>query len=179
MQDWTAPVLVVALAALALALVLALLHARSRARQERAEARAETAALQAQLDELALRVAGAEPRHAAQAEFLITDLGREAAEPEATPQIGGALFADIVLRETVVKAASLAHGVRRALEPETRNRIRFEMRREIRRARKQRRADTRQARREWEARQRAGLDDEPALDPAKDPAKDTAKDTAA
>ncbi len=65
-----------------------------------------------------------------------------------------------MLRETVVKAASLAHGVRRALDPETRNRIRFEMKREVKRARKQRRADTRQARREWEARQRAGLDSE-------------------
>ena len=39
--------------------------------------------------------------------------------------------------------------------PETRNRIRFEMRREVKRARKQRRADLREARREWEARQRA------------------------
>ena len=60
----------------------------------------------------------------------------------------------------MVKAASLAHGVRRALAPETRNRIRFEVRREIRRARKQRRADLREARRDWEARQRAGLTDD-------------------
>ena len=46
-----------------------------------------------------------------------------------------------------MRAASLAHGVRRALDPETRNRIRFEMRREVKRARKQRRADIREARR--------------------------------
>ena len=32
------------------------------------------------------------------------------------------------------------------------------MKREVKRARKQRRADTRQARREWEARQRSSLD---------------------
>ena len=68
------------------------------------------------------------------------------------------MFADIVLRETVMQAASLAAGLRRALTPEVRNRIRFEMRREVKRARKQRRADLRQARREWEARQRADVD---------------------
>ena len=62
-----------------------------------------------------------------------------------------------MLRETVVKAASLGHGVRRALAPETRNRIRFEMRREVRRARKQRRADLKEARRDLHARQRAML----------------------
>ncbi len=49
------------------------------------------------------------------------------------------------------------HGVRAALAPETRNRIRFEVRREVKRARKQRRADTRQARRELASRQRAAL----------------------
>ena len=37
----------------------------------------------------------------------------------------------MVLRETVVKAASLAHGVRRGLAPATRNRIRFEMKQEV------------------------------------------------
>ena len=68
------------------------------------------------------------------------------------------MFADIVLRETVMQAASLAAGLRRALSPEVRNRIRFEMRREVKRARKQRRADLREARREWEARQRAHVD---------------------
>ena len=66
-------------------------------------------------------------------------------------------FADIVLKETVVKAASLAHGVRRGLAPATRNRIRFEMRQEVRRSRKQRRADLKAAQRDLRARQRAGL----------------------
>ena len=72
--------------------------------------------------------------------------------------VAAPLFADIVLRETVVQAAALAAGLRRALSPESRNRIRFEMRREVKRARKQRRADLREARREWEARQRAQVD---------------------
>lgn len=163
MQDWTVPVLVTALPVAVLVLVVAAARSRSRTRREVEAARAETAALQAQLDELERRVGRSEERRAAEAgdpEFLITDLGREPEGAAPTPQLGGALFTDIVLRETVVKTASLAHGVRRALDPETRNRIRFEMRREVRRARKQRRVDTRQAVREWEARQRAGLDEE-------------------
>ena len=101
------------------------------------------------------------------AEFVITGLGTSAAE-EAAPTVEARLFTDIVLRETVVHAASFVHGVRRALAPESRNRIRFEMRREVKRSRKQRRADVREARREWEARQRAGirLADDPAEDSA-------------
>ena len=75
---------------------------------------------------------------------MITRLGDDAPaprpdEPARAQPVETALFADLVLRETVVKAASLAHGVRRALDAETRNRIRFEMRRELKRARKQRR----------------------------------------
>ncbi|GAB3195033.1 hypothetical protein GCM10027062_00760 [Nocardioides hungaricus] len=156
-QGWIGPAAAVGLALVALALGVALLRARSRTDREVATARAETAALRAQLEEVLRRLDRPEPHR--ETEFVITDLGeRERAdgpEPRPTPQVGGALFADLVLRETVVKAASLAHGVRRAMDPETRNRIRFEMRREVRRARRQRRADTRQARREWEARQRA------------------------
>ena len=89
------------------------------------------------------------------ADFVITELGPEAAEP--VPTVEPRLFGDIVLRETVVQAASLFHGLRRALSQESRNRIGFEMKREVRRSRKQRRADLREARREWEARQRAGI----------------------
>lgn len=98
------------------------------------------------------------------AQYLITHLGEPEPEvetvPTGTPTVPTSLFADLVLRETVVQTASLFHGVRRALAPETRNRIRFEMRREVKRSRKQRRADIREARREWEARQRALLDDQ-------------------
>ncbi len=92
-------------------------------------------------------------------EYVITHLGEVEPEPEveAAPAVAPGLFADIVLRETVVQTASLFHGVRRALSPENRNRIRFEMRREVKRSRKQRRADIREARREWEARQRAAM----------------------
>ena len=100
-------------------------------------------------------------------EYVITHLGEEPA-----PVVEPKLFADIVLRETVVQAAGLFHGLRRALAPENRNRIRFEIKREVKRSRRQRRADLREARREWEARQRADvrLGDVP---------EDSAEDTAA
>lgn len=82
------------------------------------------------------------------AAYVITGLPvEETAKPtdDADPEvhvgrIDGALFADIVARESVIKAAGFAHGLRRAMSPETRNRIRFEVRRETKRARKQRRA---------------------------------------
>lgn len=168
--------MVLALAALGLAARLR----RSGARTEAAlaQSRADQAALREHLDMLHRRLARAEPRPAG-TPYVITGLGRErptGTDPTAvtiptaagaqaggtTPAIGRALFADLVLRETVVKAASLAYGIRRGLDPETRNRIRFEMRREVRRSRRQRKADTRQAVREWKARQRAGLGGDPA-----------------
>jgi hypothetical protein len=163
MQEWIVPAAAGVLVLVALCLGVALLRARSRTDRELADSRAETAALRAQLEELERRVARPEsrPEPRPETEYVITNLGEP--EPEASrpaPHIDTALFADLVLRETAVKAASLAHGVRRALDAESRNRIRFEMKREVRRARKQRRADTRQARREWEARQRADLDEE-------------------
>lgn len=89
-------------------------------------------------------------------DFVITDLGREEPPAEPTP-LDAPAFADIVLKETVVKAASFAHGIRRGLAPATRNRIRFEMKQEVRRARKQRRADLKAAQRDLHARQRAGM----------------------
>ena len=72
--------------------------------------------------------------------------------------VDAAAFADTCSSETVVKAASLAHGVRRGLAPATRNRIRFEMKQEVRGSRKQRRADLKAAQRDLHARQRALLD---------------------
>lgn len=88
------------------------------------------------------------------AEFVITDMGREPAPTQEAPaRIEGRLFADVVLRETVVKAASWTHGVRTALSAENRNRIRFEMKRETKRSTKQRKADVKEALRQYYARQ--------------------------
>jgi len=152
------------LAVLCVLLLVATLQSRRALARERATARAEAADLRTRLEALE---AGAQadrqgPVVATDAEFVITDLaveGSSHAEQLASPAppIDGPAFADTVLRETVVKAASLAHGVRRGLAPATRNRIRFEMKQELRRARKQRRADLKAAQRDLRARQRRSL----------------------
>jgi hypothetical protein len=95
---------------------------------------------------------------------VITRLGDPEAEAdnEPGPTLETKLFADVVLRETVVKAASLAYGVRRGLSPANRNRIWFEMRREVKRARKERRAEEREAIREYRARRRNAVQESEA-----------------
>ena len=90
-------------------------------------------------------------------DYVITRLGSEAEVEQPAPTMEARLFADVVLRESVVKAASWAHGVRTGLSPANRNRIWFEMRREVRRARKDRKAEEREAIREWRARKRAAV----------------------
>ena len=147
------------LAVLCLVLLVTTVQARRAWARERAGAQADVADLRARLEELERE--RPTPTVATEAEFVITGLGSEA-EPEPTPAapVDGAAFADTVLRETVVKAASLAHGVRRGLAPATRNRIRFEMKQEVRRARRKRRADLKQAQRDLHARQRAMLTEE-------------------
>ncbi len=79
--------------------------------------------------------------------MLITDLGAAGEEEAEVRRVEGRLFADAMVREAVVKAASFGYGVRRALTPENRNRIRFLMKQEVKRSRRQRRADLRAARR--------------------------------
>jgi hypothetical protein len=107
-------------------------------------------------------VAAAEPPAAPQpeprpaTEFVITRVGDPEPPTEPVPTVSAPVFADLVLKETVVQTASLLHGVRRALAPESRNRIRFHVRQEVKRSRKQRKAELREVRREWAARQREG-----------------------
>lgn len=88
-------------------------------------------------------------------EYLITDLGNQRGPKVPARVVPAPQFADILLRESVIKTAALAAGLRRALAPEIRNRIRFEMKREVKRSRKERRLMLRAARRDWESRQRA------------------------
>lgn len=99
-------------------------------------------------------------------EYRITELGqRRGGGPFAVlPTVPGPQFVDAMLRESLIRTASIAAGLRRALAPEVRNRIRFEMKREVKRSRKQRKTDVRQARREWESRQHAAI---PASDVAR------------
>lgn len=154
---------VVAGVAVALAIVLVrVLVAQRRTREELARARA-------QHDELLARVALLERPEVARApegtvEFVITDVDSSHGDQtpdhrsQATPgRIEGRLFADIVARETVVKAASWTHGLRHALSAENRNRLRFEMRREAKRAGRQRKADVKEALRQYYARERGDV----------------------
>ena len=155
--DLLLPAALALVVVLVLALLAVLLRDRARVHAELAATRAEAAELRDRIDALAQQVVASrrEPE-----EFVITHLG----EPEADAaqqgaltedqRIDGRLFADLVLRETVVKAAALGHGVRRAMAPETRNRIRFEIKREVRRSRKARKEETRQVRREMQDRRR-------------------------
>jgi hypothetical protein len=155
-RDQAALLAVCVLGLVCLVLVVALLRVRAVA----SRVSTDLDVLRQQLDGLEQRMAESGPAAASPAaapvEFVITDLGREE-QPAEPVRIDGPAFADIVLKETVVKAASFAHGVRRGLAPATRNRIRFEMKQEVRRARKQRRADLKAARRDLHARQRAAL----------------------
>ena len=163
MQQWIVPAVVGALALLAVVLVALLVLARTRTTRELRETRAEAASLRAQVEEIERRLAQAASRPRVEPGYVITHLGEEPVPPGlddargsgAVERIDGALFADLVLRETVVKTASLAHGLRRALAPETLNRIRFEMRREVKRARKQRRRELRDLAQQVRATQRA------------------------
>jgi hypothetical protein len=80
--------------------------------------------------------------------------------PVPADRLDGRLFTDLVVRETVVRAAGWTHGLRRALSPETRNRIRFQVRQETRRAGRERRDEMKQALREFRARERAAAADD-------------------
>ncbi|MET3963682.1 hypothetical protein ABIE44_003616 [Marmoricola sp. OAE513] len=87
--------------------------------------------------------------------YLITDAGRPGADV-AVPVEDPVVVPDrLVLSATVgtplVKVAAFSHGVRRALSPENRNRIWFEMRREVRAARKRRKQLVKQYQRDLRA----------------------------
>ena len=157
--EWLA---LIGLALVALVLLVALLSLRSRTSREAAVSHAELAELRHRLDELERVDPGSAPRAPAvgeEREYTITGLGAlPGPDPEPAPaapvRLERAVFADQLLRESVIRIGSLSHGVRRALSAEARNRIRFEMRREVKRARKHRRVEQREAYREWQARQR-------------------------
>ena len=99
-------------------------------------------------------------------EYRITGLGEPEPDDAAPAQVERAVFADLLLRESVIRLGSLGHGVRRAMSAESRNRIRFEMKREVKRARKQRRAEQREAYRDWQARRRVAVTDDDLRDTA-------------
>lgn len=155
-QVWLAAAGAVALAAL----VLALLGLR---RARRAESLAAALAERVALLDPSVATGAPLPVAVDTDAYVITRIDDATDHDEHAPvavPIDGRLFADIVARETVVKAASWTAGLRRALAPETRNRIRFHVRQETRRAGRERRSETKQALREFRARERAAVDRE-------------------
>lgn len=83
--------------------------------------------------------------------YVITDAGA----PHPEPTVADRVVLSATVGEPLVKVVALSHGLRRALSAESRNRIWFEMRREVRRARKQRRREMKDAWRRMQAEDRA------------------------
>jgi hypothetical protein len=165
----TSTVLAVLLVAGLVAAVLLTLAGRRRVEAELRAARVEMAALTRRLEEVssatAARMAGeaAAPHDVAgTGRFLITSLVDELPARSMAPadSDGARLpvqrFLSVAAGESLVRLVSLGYGVRRALSPHNRNRIRFEMRQEVRRSRRRRRDEVKEARRLVRARQ-AGL----------------------
>jgi hypothetical protein len=141
-------------------------RARRRLARELVSSREDVATLRGQVEDLSRRLGDAPGAPAAGAtpprEFLITTLpgapSSDLAVPddEPAPVVSAGRFASVAVGESVVRLLSLGYGVRRALSPENRNRIRFEMRQEVKRARRQRRRDLRDAKRHLRAQQSGG-----------------------
>lgn len=153
LSGWSLGLLAVAV--LSLVALVAVTRGLRRARRELAEhtvhaAQADAAqlALEQRLEELTLRLTRLEPATDHERAYVITDVGD--AEPGVS--VPDRLVLSATVGEPLVKAVALSHGLRRALSPEARNRIRFEVRRETRRSRRQRRREMRDA---WLASKRA------------------------
>lgn len=158
----TAVLVLVVLLAVLVSVLVSGRRARRRTDAALAASTAEIAALQERLD--ALTAAPPTPRRRAdEPEFVITTAGAPRAdevEVSAPPSVDARQFASAALGESLVRLVSLGYGVRRALSAENRNRIAFEMRREVRRSRKDRRRELRDLRRRL--REEPGLDDQDA-----------------
>jgi hypothetical protein len=150
------PVLIGCIAAVLLVLaglLVVLLRSRAESRRDLARAVAETAELRSRLDALTEqleRSAAIERERAGDSAYVITDAGA----PRPEPNVPDRVVLSATVGEPLVKVVSLGHGLRRALSPESRNRIWFEVRREVRRARKQRRRETKEAWRRMQAEER-------------------------
>lgn len=141
---------------LCLVLVVVLLRGRAVSRGQLAASREETAELRARLEELSRRLeetSSAVSRVvAAEDTYVITDAGSREVEPRTVPD---SVVLSATLGEPLVKVVAFGHGVRRALSAESRNRIWFEMRREVRSSRRRRRQEHKEFIREGRAAQRA------------------------
>jgi hypothetical protein len=143
---------------LLVAVVLALvLRSRGRSRRDLDAAllasRAETAELRERLDALTelLERQSSSMIRVDDPAYVITDAGT----PRREPTVADGVVLSTAVGEPLVKVVAFGHGLRRALSPESRNRIRFEIRREIRAARRRRRQENKEFLRDARAAQRA------------------------
>jgi len=152
---WGVVCLLVAMTALVVTLGILFAGERRRGRAERAALLAEQRQLSARVEELS-RAAATQRRIADEhADWVITRLGESEDDAVATRPVSDQLVLSAAFGEPLVKVLAFGHGVRRALSAESRNRIRFEVRREVRRARKQRRREMKDAWRRVQAEDRA------------------------
>ena len=137
--------------------LLVVLRSRAESRRELASAQAETAELRARLDRLSeqLERQSTTMIRVDDPAYVITDAG----EPAREPNVPDRVVLTATMGEPLVKVVAFSHGVARALSAESRNKIRFEVRREVRRARKQRRREMKDAWRRMQAEDRAAQQD--------------------
>ncbi len=145
-----AAALLLVLVGITLALLLGARRADAREQAALASARADVEELRAQLEELSSQLAESQEEASAvppKGEYLITTVAAPNGEPAGElSQVPDRAVLSVTLGEPLVKLAAFGFGLRRALSAESRNRIAFEMRREVKRARKERRRVTRRAR---------------------------------
>lgn len=151
---WAVLATVVAVLALVLALVVLVRAGRSRRTLQGLldELDARAVALAHRVEELeqrpAHRPAGGADGTADGASYLITGIDDSAladGQDRDGRRVPDRVVLSATLGEPLVKTAALGHGLARALRPETRNRIWFQVRREVRRNRRQRRRDMKAA----------------------------------
>jgi hypothetical protein len=158
------PVLIVGAAVVVLlvaSVLVGVLRSGARSRRELAAAllaaQAETDALRSRLDALTEQMVrqSSSMIRVDDPAYVITDAGSHRLEPT----VGDRVVLTATVGEPLVKVVAFGHGVRRALSAESRNKIWFEMRREVRRARKQRRREMKEAWRRMQAEERAAQGD--------------------
>ena len=143
-----AAALLLVLVGIVVALLLGGRRAGAREQAALASARADVEALRAEVERLSGELVASRGDASvvpARSEFVITSVG-DRSDATRLPQVPERAVLSVTLGEPLVKLAAFGYGLRRALSAESRNRITFEMRREVKRARKERRRAARRAR---------------------------------
>ncbi len=156
---WGLVCLLAAMTVLVVTLAVLFAGERRRGRAERAALLAEQQKLSARVEELSHAAATQRQLADDHADWVITRLGEGDDDVATARPVSDQLVLSAAFGEPLVKALALGHGVRRALSAESRNQIRFEMRREVRRTRKVRRKEMKQAWRQMRTERGQRLDE--------------------